>query len=449
MDPVTTPYILIVEDSKTQARMLQFLLEGHNYTVRLAEHGQAAIENIQAQPILPWLVLSDIFMPVMNGFDLCKRLRAHPDWHTIRIALMTSTHGPAEIVPVMECGADAFLTKPIQETHLLQTIAPWNPNLFASPQRPPDPDLENPISFQIQAGDSLRPVHTTGRNLKNALTSYYCETALLNRKSVNLEREAAEKRIWFESLLNALPDPAFIVTAQDEILAANPQFFLLLKRPDNAPLTGQTCRETLPQNFLERIENLKATAAQTGRSTEDTQAITLSPLPQPWRLFLAPLTDRVARTIGHLILLRPLRSQYNHPGAFEPAEALPCPTQTETKPPHSDGILDIEDGLNRLGGNAAIYQKVLKVFYSENLNTHEKVLAALRSGDRETLHRLVHTVKGASGNIGARELYALAAQTEETIRSGTHAVEEPIHMFLKSLDRLLDTLANEEKLSLK
>ncbi|HNY28530.1 MAG TPA: Hpt domain-containing protein, partial [Candidatus Sumerlaeota bacterium] len=121
----------------------------------------------------------------------------------------------------------------------------------------------------------------------------------------------------------------------------------------------------------------------------------------------------------------------------------------ESLPPSETPLLNTRDGLNRLGGSEAIYRKVLKIFYEENLGTRQKVLAALNSGDHETLQRLVHTVKGASGNISATELYTLAAQTENLIRSGAQPLEAPIQIFLECLDRLLDILADVEKLALK
>jgi CheY-like chemotaxis protein/HPt (histidine-containing phosphotransfer) domain-containing protein len=435
MNPVTRPDILVVEDSKTQARMLQFLLEEHHYPVRLAEHGQAALENIQAHAFLPWLVLCDIFMPGLNGFDLCRRLRAHPDWRNIRVVLMTATQDPAEIVPIMECGADAFLTKPIQEDHLLQTLALWSPSV---PSEASDPGLETPLSFQLQG----RSIQTSCRNLTNALTSYYRECAHLNSRVANLQREAGENQLWFESLLNALPGPACVVTARNEILASNPEFFLTLQRQDRSPLTGLPCQETLPRNLADRLEDLKATVAQTGRTATDPQTLHLPPAFSPWSLSLTPLNDRTAQAIGYLIRLQPVSSE---PGPDHSAPPSPEPLS----PPAKTRLLDTHDGLNRLGGNEAIYRKVLKVFYEENRETREKVLAALNSGDHETLHRLVHTVKGASGNISATELYTQAAQTESLIRSGALPLEAPIRIFLECLDRLLDTLTNVEKLSLK
>jgi CheY-like chemotaxis protein/HPt (histidine-containing phosphotransfer) domain-containing protein len=450
MEQMTQPYILIVEDSKTQARMLQFLLEEHNYTVRLAEHGQAALESLQSHPTLPWLVLSDVYMPEMNGFDLCKRVRANPEWRSIPLVLMTATQDSAEIVSVMECGADAFLTKPIQEERLLQTLALWNSAHPAFTPFSPNPDLETPVSFQVQAGDSLRPVRTTCRNLTNALTSYYRECAVLNRKSVDLEREAGEKRLWFDSLVNALPDPACVVTSQDEIRAMNPRFFSVLGLANTTVFVGRPSREVFPRNLLERIEELKNCVVETHQAAEDNQSLLLHS-PQSWRLVLSALTDRTARVIGYLVQLRPSGVSERHtPGSLTGGGTRFHPSaRGETCPTSSAGILNIEDGLNRLGGNEEIYRKVLKVFYTENIHTPEKVLAALNADDRETLHRLVHTVKGASGNIGAKDLYALASQTENVIRSGAYPIEESLHVFLESLRLLLDTLADVDKLSLK
>jgi HPt (histidine-containing phosphotransfer) domain-containing protein len=215
-------------------------------------------------------------------------------------------------------------------------------------------------------------------------------------------------------------------------------------------LTGLPCREAFPTTLFDRFETLKILTTQTRQSVEDIQTLQLPGASGSGCLFLAPLVNRTARIIGYLGLFRPAAPAMTPPSVpvEKIPETLPSPSPPVVPTPQAS-VLDIEDGLNRLGGNAAIYAKILRVFYTENQKTPDRVLAALNAGDRETLHRLVHTVKGASGNIGARELFAIAAQTEETIRSANSAVEEPIQVFLKSLARLLETLADVEKLSLK
>jgi len=112
--------ILIVEDSPTQAEKLRHLIETKGYRVRTAHNGSAALEAIAAGK--PHLVLSDIVMPEMDGYGLCKAIKSDPRWNDIPVVLVTSLTDPKDIVRGLECGADNFIRKPYAESYLLQRI---------------------------------------------------------------------------------------------------------------------------------------------------------------------------------------------------------------------------------------------------------------------------------------------------------------------------------------
>jgi signal transduction histidine kinase len=112
--------ILIVEDSRTQAEHLRHLLEQHGYRARLAGNGRLALEAIGASQ--PALVLSDIVMPEMDGYQLCREVKARPDWRAIPVVLITSLFDPEDIVRGLECGADNFIRKPYATAYLMSRI---------------------------------------------------------------------------------------------------------------------------------------------------------------------------------------------------------------------------------------------------------------------------------------------------------------------------------------
>ncbi|RMI27688.1 MAG: response regulator, partial [Calditrichaeota bacterium] len=66
--------VLIVEDSHTQAELLKYILEAHRYTVRVTHDGGEGLEAARRDP--PDLIISDIIMPVMDGYELCRRIKA-------------------------------------------------------------------------------------------------------------------------------------------------------------------------------------------------------------------------------------------------------------------------------------------------------------------------------------------------------------------------------------
>lgn len=112
--------ILIVEDSITQSLRLKTLLEKHEYHISVAYSGEEAL-NVLAQN-LPTLVITDIMMPGMDGFDLCRNIKNNLRMKHIPVILLTSLSTLQDIIHGIESGANAFITKPYEERHLLARI---------------------------------------------------------------------------------------------------------------------------------------------------------------------------------------------------------------------------------------------------------------------------------------------------------------------------------------
>ena len=112
--------VLIVEDSPTQALRLQNTLEKHGFTVTAAHNGREALEALSR--MRPALVISDIQMPEMDGYELCRRLKANAMLREIPLILLTSLSTPQDIIHGLECGADNFVVKPYSEAFLLERI---------------------------------------------------------------------------------------------------------------------------------------------------------------------------------------------------------------------------------------------------------------------------------------------------------------------------------------
>ncbi|KJH69473.1 response regulator [Aliterella atlantica] len=111
--------ILVVDDLPDNCFLLQTILESEGYSVEVADSGHAALESIASHP--PDLVLFDIMMPGMNGFEVTRRLRQNPALPFIPILLVT---GYSEPTPAdgFDVGADGFIRKPIDFDDLLHQI---------------------------------------------------------------------------------------------------------------------------------------------------------------------------------------------------------------------------------------------------------------------------------------------------------------------------------------
>ena len=112
--------IVIVEDSPTQAERLRRLIQSKAYRVRVAPNGQQALAMIRERK--PQLVLSDIIMPEMNGYELCRAIKADPTLRDIPVILVTALNDSKDIIRGIESGADNFVRKPYSEDYLLSRI---------------------------------------------------------------------------------------------------------------------------------------------------------------------------------------------------------------------------------------------------------------------------------------------------------------------------------------
>lgn len=112
--------VLVVEDSPTQAQRLRHILEQEGYEVGVADNGRAALG--MAPQFRPALIISDVVMPEMDGYELSRRIKADSDLHDIPVILVTTLSDPQDVIRGLECGADNFVLKPYDERYLLGRV---------------------------------------------------------------------------------------------------------------------------------------------------------------------------------------------------------------------------------------------------------------------------------------------------------------------------------------
>ncbi|WZL71684.1 diguanylate cyclase [Clostridiaceae bacterium 35-E11] len=112
--------ILVVEDSVTQAEHLRFILEKNNYKIITANNGVEALEYIHKS--MPDLVVTDIMMPKMDGYQLCEKIKENDRFNHIPVILLTSLSDPIDVIKGLKVKADNFITKPYSEKFLLSRI---------------------------------------------------------------------------------------------------------------------------------------------------------------------------------------------------------------------------------------------------------------------------------------------------------------------------------------
>ena len=113
--------VLIAEDEPSIVLSLEFLLRGAGYEVSVAANGADAMSLAGRQ--CPDLVVLDVMLPSVDGFEVCRRLRANPATRHARILMLTARGRESEIGKGLAAGADAYMTKPFATRELLKTVA--------------------------------------------------------------------------------------------------------------------------------------------------------------------------------------------------------------------------------------------------------------------------------------------------------------------------------------
>lgn len=112
--------ILIVEDSAIQAELLKRVIIAQRFNPIMAINGRIGLEKVMTKDID--LVISDIAMPEMDGFELCRKIKDNKKLKTIPVILLTQLSDPKEIIKGLDAGADNYITKPYDVKHLLSSI---------------------------------------------------------------------------------------------------------------------------------------------------------------------------------------------------------------------------------------------------------------------------------------------------------------------------------------
>ncbi len=108
--------VLVVDDIPVNVRLLEAKLSAEYYDVITATSGAEALEIIESEP--PDIVLLDVMMPEMDGFEVCHRIKENPATALLPVIMVTALNEQSDRVTGLEAGADDFLTKPVRDMAL-------------------------------------------------------------------------------------------------------------------------------------------------------------------------------------------------------------------------------------------------------------------------------------------------------------------------------------------
>jgi len=175
--------ILIAEDSPTQAAQLAHLLEEHSFMATIAVNGREALAEIERSK--PTLVISDIVMPELDGYGLCKAIKSDARLKDIPVMLVTTLGDPLDVIRGLECGADNFIRKPYDEKYLLSRIEYLLLNLEMRKNQ------WMQMGVEINLGKRKHFITAERQQILDLLISTYEQAVQINNELKARERELA------------------------------------------------------------------------------------------------------------------------------------------------------------------------------------------------------------------------------------------------------------------
>lgn len=121
--------VLIADDEPNIVVSLEFLMDQSGYDVDVARNGEEALARVM--DFHPDLVLLDVMLPSLSGFEVCRRIRENPAWNRIKILMLSAKGRELDVSKGMALGADAYITKPFSTRELVERVR----GLLAAPHR--------------------------------------------------------------------------------------------------------------------------------------------------------------------------------------------------------------------------------------------------------------------------------------------------------------------------
>ena len=121
-DKASTPQVLVVEDDDHIAQVLRFMLERQGYRVTQLPDGRAASEHIATATVAPDLILLDVMLPYIDGFEIVRLVRERADWAAVPVLMLTAQNTERDTVRALDAGANDFVIKPFQPNELLARV---------------------------------------------------------------------------------------------------------------------------------------------------------------------------------------------------------------------------------------------------------------------------------------------------------------------------------------
>ena len=376
--------VLVVDDNATSREILKSMLEAMSFEVTLASGGKQGLELLRAaQKGKPYdLVLMDWKMPQMDGLSAAEQIKSDPGLANEPIIIMVTAHGREEIMTQADhIGLEGFLIKPISPSILLDAIMAAFGSQDSAWQKEKASQAQKDMGIEAIKGAHLLLVEDN--EINQQVAKEILESAGL-RVSIAADGQQA---------LDAVRNGNYQAVLMD------------IQMP---VMDGYTATRTIRED--KSFADLPIIAMTANAMAGDRE-----------KALEMGMNDHVAKPIDPDELMKSLAT-WIKPGVrgFAPASAQKAQDQNGPQPApllpeHLEGV-DIQDGLNRVGGNKMLYRKLLIKVREDYARAAEEIAALLTDGKQEEAERLAHSIKGVAGNVGAARLQSAGADLEAAIK---------------------------------
>jgi PAS domain S-box-containing protein len=394
--------VLVVDDNASSREILQELLESMTFEVSVAASAEEGIAELKsALADKPYkLVIMDWKMPGMDGITASREIRESRLGIQDTKIIMVTAYGREEVMRMSEkAGVDGFLIKPASQSLLFDAIM----QVFGREEQVPSETL---------AGMESEDKGLTAIKGTNIL--------LVEDNEINQEvaREILEQAGFVVKIANNGEEAVNMVQ--------NSEYDAVLMDIQMPVMDGITATKEIRRGETEKESKQSGSgtpALQHATAKIPIIAMTAHAMAGDREKCLdAGMNDHVTKPIDPDELFSSLM-KWIRPLEAEKHKAESDSTDVPGKISDAAGSLPvelpglaIEKGLSKIGGNKALYRKLLGKFLESNCNVVGEIRESLKNGDLETAARLAHTVKGVSGNLGATDLFPAAADLEKAIK---------------------------------
>ncbi len=383
--------VLVVDDNATARQILRVMLEGFGYAVQESSSGEEALACLAAQSEGAKfdLVLMDWKMPGLNGIETSQRIQSeHPE--KARHIVLVTAHGRESVLgDVKRLGLDGLLLKPVSESLLFDGImTAFGKQPQGRPRGGAAPDDYDP------ALSGKRVLLVEDNEINQQVARELLEGAGLEvliaqdgQQGVDLVRTQA-----LDAVLMDLQTPVLDGLEATEVIRADGRYAAL-------PIIAMTANAMLGDRE---------------------------------RCIAVGMNDHVSKPIDPGELFQVLR-RWILPENPEPEIAAPRKAQA-TLPLDLAAMRDFTaaEGLARVGGNEALYRRLLHQFSEKQAAVADAIRVALDAGDGATAQRLAHTVRGVAANLGATPVATAAEAVEQHLKHHGSDALEPLLAHLES-----------------